>query len=117
MKSNHKQYLLGTFRNPRAKVQGYWVTIDINLRACILGKTEGDCIYCWRELNFKRPRGINPTAFTVDHFIPKSLGGRDNLSNLVPACFECNCMKGNNHPKDWLSPELYTQLPKELNLV
>ncbi|KKN33281.1 hypothetical protein LCGC14_0805310 [marine sediment metagenome] len=109
--------ILGGFKNPRVKVQGYWITIDINLRACILGKTQGNCIYCWRKLNFGKPRMKNPTAFTVDHFIPKILGGVEALENLVPACHECNNSKGNTHPKDWLSAETYTQLPKELGLA
>ena len=116
IKERSPRALLGDFRSPRQKVEGYWVTIDLDLRACILGKTQGDCIYCWRELNFERPRGINPLGFTVDHFVPKVLGGSPALWNLVPACFECNCMKGGIHPKDWLSPETYRILPKELGI-
>ena len=40
---------------------------------------------------------------TVDHRIPKSLGGPDDLENLQPMCCLCNWSKGNgirsaNHP-------------------
>jgi hypothetical protein len=37
---------------------------------------------------------------TLDHVKPKVRGGRDDASNLVPACRICNRSKGSNH---WLS--------------
>ena len=33
--------------------------------------------------------------FTVDHVVPLSLGGADNLENLALACFHCNRRKSN----------------------
>ncbi|WP_292709618.1 MULTISPECIES: HNH endonuclease [unclassified Nostoc] len=33
--------------------------------------------------------------FTVDHIMPLSLGGTDNLENLALACFHCNRRKTN----------------------
>jgi hypothetical protein len=35
---------------------------------------------------------------TVDHIIPKSLGGNDDLGNLQPMCAGCNFKKGNGKP-------------------
>jgi len=32
---------------------------------------------------------------TVDHILPKSLGGSDDLENLQPMCLGCNSNKGN----------------------
>lgn len=32
---------------------------------------------------------------TVDHIIPKSLGGANDMSNYQPMCFPCNNKKGN----------------------
>jgi hypothetical protein len=32
---------------------------------------------------------------TVDHIIPRSLGGPDHLDNYQPMCFPCNMKKGN----------------------
>ena len=34
-------------------------------------------------------------AFTIDHVIPLTQGGNDNLDNLALACFHCNRRKGN----------------------
>ena len=42
------------------------------------------CEYC------HSPERISTTRFTVDHLIPKSIGGSDELSNLALACRRCN---------------------------
>lgn len=33
---------------------------------------------------------------TVDHLVPRSMGGTDALTNLVAACCKCNSDKGSN---------------------
>ena len=50
------------------------------IRAKVLG-SGSRCHYC------------GTLATTVDHVIPKSRGGTDALSNLVPACARCNYSK------------------------
>ncbi|WP_442936715.1 HNH endonuclease [Nostoc sp.] len=42
------------------------------------------CEYC------HSPERISTTRFTVDHLIPKSIGGSDELNNLALACRRCN---------------------------
>jgi hypothetical protein len=37
---------------------------------------------------------------TVDHIIPRSLGGPDEMSNYQPMCFPCNNKKGNGLPRN-----------------
>jgi len=44
------------------------------------------CMYC----------GRTDGAMTVDHIIPKRLGGKDTWENLVCACMKCNNRKGDN---------------------
>ena len=37
----------------------------------------------------------------MDHFVPKSKGGRSTSENLVPACAKCNIEKSDMNPVDW----------------
>ncbi|MBC7798099.1 MAG: HNH endonuclease, partial [Pyrinomonadaceae bacterium] len=45
---------------------------------------------------------------TVDHFLPRSLGGDDSLDNLIYCCHACNEFKGDywqpNSPRRILHP-------------
>lgn len=47
-------------------------------RKIILEQSGYICHYC------------NGPANTADHIVPKSQGGGDELSNLLPACHQCN---------------------------
>lgn len=48
------------------------------------------CQYC----------GTTQGPMTVDHVIPKRLGGEDSWENLVAACFKCNNKKGDRTPEE-----------------
>lgn len=59
------------------------------------------------SLTFGSPRGKPCTycdareATSWDHIVPKSRGGEDVRSNLVPACQSCNSSKGALTPHEW----------------
>jgi HNH endonuclease len=53
-----------------------------SLRISVLDRDGSLCVYCGSEAN------------TVDHVIPKSLGGLTVERNLVAACRSCNSSKG-----------------------
>ena len=47
--------------------------------------------------------------FTIDHVIPLSEGGSNDLDNLALACFHCNRRKGNKLTA--VDPESLTEVP------
>lgn len=46
------------------------------------------CQYC----------GSRHTKMTLDHVVPRTMGGTDSWENLVCACDACNARKGNRTP-------------------
>ena len=64
----------------------------------------GLCAYC-----------RNKRATTVDHLKPRSKGGSDLRSNLVPCCVECNKSKGSENFLEWYTrQEFYSKVAHEL---
>lgn len=62
-------------------------------RKFILERDNHRCQYCGKP------------ATHVDHIIPKSRGGSDNLSNLVAACAKCNLNKRDKLLEEWEGPQ------------
>ncbi|HDM89668.1 MAG: HNH endonuclease [Candidatus Hydrothermae bacterium] len=56
----------------------------------ILRRDNYTCQYC----------GTREGPMTVDHVIPKRLGGEDSWENLVCACLACNNKKGDRTPEE-----------------
>lgn len=57
-------------------------------RAKILERSGGKCLCCGKQLK--------PEDFTVDHVVPLSRGGTNDIENLVALCFNCNSFKSND---------------------
>ena len=55
----------------------------------ILKRDRKTCQYC----------GVSEGYMTVDHVIPRSMGGRETWENLVCACSVCNNRKGDRTPE------------------
>lgn len=55
------------------------------------------CQYCG-----KKPK---EDECTLDHIIPKSMGGATNWTNCVLACYKCNSQKANRKPEDAIKPK------------
>lgn len=62
------------------------------------------CYYCGRP--FTRSRQA-----TIDHFVPRSRGGTNNLRNLRLACPECNHRKANEVVEDRPAPRRAVTYP------
>ncbi|MGQ9592597.1 MAG: HNH endonuclease [Planctomycetota bacterium] len=56
-------------------------------RRNLFRRDRNTCQYCGR----KRPT----EELSIDHILPRSLGGRSEWTNCVVACLECNSKKGN----------------------
>ncbi|MFD7557397.1 HNH endonuclease, partial [Streptomyces sp. NPDC059835] len=67
------------------------------VREAVLEANGEGCTYCSWE-----------NAEAVDHLVPHDEGGRDDITNLVPACRSCNSSKRNRTglPHDRVTSEL-----------
>ena len=55
-------------------------------------KADNKCHYCGEK-----------KALTIDHDIPLSLGGSDDITNILPACRSCNAKKGLKTAAEYLA--------------
>ncbi len=56
------------------------------LKRYLYNRDERQCFYCGKPLSFQQ--------MTIDHVVPISRGGTDDVFNLVLCCRECNDAKG-----------------------
>jgi 5-methylcytosine-specific restriction endonuclease McrA len=61
--------------------------LDIALFYQKCGMLGWKCQLCKKELD--------ESTATIDHIVPVSLGGTNDIDNLQPLCHSCNCRKGN----------------------
>lgn len=61
------------------------------------------CVYCGKNYELHE--------LTLDHVIPRTFGGEDLQSNLVPACKRCNQDKGSNNWLKWMRSK-FGHIPK-----
>lgn len=61
--------------------------ISKNTKRIVFKKTKGICAHCGKRMYSNK---------TVDHVIPKSLGGGYDTRNLMPVCDKCNKLRGND---------------------
>jgi 5-methylcytosine-specific restriction endonuclease McrA len=78
------------------------------LRAAVLRRDGHACQRC----------GVEDAAMTVDHIVPKSMGGSDDMENLQVLCAYCNYSKGNRFFSVGVTPPtLHGQdIPKNASL-
>lgn len=84
----------------QGELQGYEV------RQYVLERGGHTCSYC----------DAKDVALNLDHVLPRSRGGSNRVSNLVPACKPCNDAKSNRAVEDYLvdRPEVLRQVKAQL---
>lgn len=65
-------------------------------RRDIFEKCGGACHYCASSLRLAGP-------WHVEHMLPRSLGGLDEIGNLVAACAPCNLAKGDRTALEYVA--------------
>lgn len=60
----------------------------------IYERDEEKCYHCSKPLRYNKT--------TLDHYFPRSLGGTEEVFNLVSCCKQCNRLKRSIVPKDWV---------------
>jgi len=78
------------YRSKVRRATGAW--IDEETRQRIYNRDGHYCRYCGAHQTELSER------LALDHVIPRSQGGTDHASNLVPACRSCNSRKGARTP-------------------
>ncbi|HEU4630695.1 MAG TPA: HNH endonuclease [Gemmatimonadaceae bacterium] len=63
------------------------------LKATALVACRRSCAYCARHLTLDEA--------TLDHVLPRCLGGATTVENVVTACYRCNVLKGGRAPYDF----------------
>lgn len=58
-----------------------------------------NCWLCHQPIDLDLPRH-HPRALSVDHVLPRSRGGTDDLANLRPAHRRCNLQRGAKLPSE-----------------
>jgi len=64
------------------------------------------CAYCGNP-------PIDDNSLTIDHVRPKSCGGEDRTSNVIPACRECNQDKSSQEWVAWYRMQPFYKIESE----
>lgn len=73
------------------------------LRRKVNEEADGCCYYCQQPMN----------RVFVDHVIPRSRGGGDDLENLVACCSSCSSRKGTSTPLEWARREAIVAIARQ----
>ena len=75
---------------------------QISKRKLLYLQCRGVCPVCGRHLQITNPKN-EETYMTIDHMVPKSKGGTNNIENIRPLCRACNNARGNRDIENLIS--------------
>lgn len=99
--ANHRAKKAG--ETPEVTEEGGYQRLSIPrpIRAAVLARDGNACVYCNRK---DGEYGLGETKrdgfMCMDHIIPTSRGGTDDVQNLVTACTPCNQFKSDRTPEE-----------------
>jgi len=95
------EFKLGHSHRPAEEGRDYTTTSEsfMRLKKLVEKRDGGICQYC----------GEQSTDGQIDHVVPLSRGGTDNIDNLKWACPRCNLSKGSKTLDEWHGPNSYHQ--------
>ena len=77
------------------------MSVSNDLRNTVRERANYACEYC--GATEEGSGGI----LSIDHYIPQSKGGTDDLNNLIYCCFRCNLYKQSYFPSNANAPSLW----------
>lgn len=85
--------------NRRARKKGNGGSYTLDELNALFEEQEGLCYYCGRLLyeSFE-------TSFHIEHMVPISRGGSNNIENIALSCASCNLHKHTKTHEEFLSP-------------
>lgn len=84
-----------------------WIRKD--LRYAIYHRDNFTCVYCGERFSSL------PAKFrTLDHVIPRELGGNNRPTNLVTCCYSCNSRKQDRSIFEFLDPDDISRVTEQL---
>lgn len=101
--TNNPKYFLIPLKNKKPK-KSY--NVKSFLRILLLALYENKCMNCG-----------SITFLNIDHIIPRSLGGTDELNNLQILCWPCNRKKSNTLIVDYRMKTFREFYNKNINLM
>ncbi len=75
-------------KSPRRTTCGHKRSSKVRM---LFHRQNGKCSICGRLMTYDLNQ---PNTATIDHIVPKSLGGSNGKKNLQAACGDCNNAKG-----------------------
>lgn len=73
----------------------------------VLGRYGSVCWLCGKPIDLTASRR-SPLGLTVDHVVPRSMGGGDDITNLRPAHHHCNTSRQARPASDYQPPRSWS---------
>ena len=77
----------------------------LRLRKSLAAQQNFKCFYCGCPVAYYKdlPDCEKGRTLTLEHYVPKSKGGKDNIKDCVVSCRTCDKEKGDMHGDDYVA--------------